>query len=134
MNSFSIGPIEEKVISSGYFEINCNIPGSIDGEITWLKDGNVYLIPSNRPVYFKNNKKTIVFLSVAPEDNGLYTCIVNNQYQASASTELFIKNKGTVWCFAQVCMQTCCDLRFPEFCELIIWNCSCRILQWRLGT
>lgn len=88
--------MEEKVISSGYFEINCNIPGTIDGEITWLKDGNVYLIPSNRPVYFKNNKKTIVFLSVAPEDNGLYTCIVNKQYQASASTELFIKNKGTV--------------------------------------
>uniref|UniRef100_A0A8W8MBC3 Uncharacterized protein n=1 Tax=Magallana gigas TaxID=29159 RepID=A0A8W8MBC3_MAGGI len=93
MRTISQGPMEEKVISSGYFEINCNIPGTIDGEITWLKDGNVYLIPSNRPVYFKNNKKTIVFLSVAPEDNGLYTCIVNNQYQASASTELFIKNK-----------------------------------------
>ncbi|XP_052682281.1 uncharacterized protein LOC128162900 isoform X14 [Crassostrea angulata] len=93
MRTISQGPMEEKVISSGYFEINCNIPGTNDGEITWLKDGNVYLIPSNRPVYFKNNKKTIVFLSVAPEDNGLYTCIVNNQYQASASTELFIKNK-----------------------------------------
>lgn len=107
--------MEEKVISSGYFEINCNIPGTLDGEITWLKDGNVYLIPSNRPVYFKNNKKTIVFLSVAPEDNGLYTCIVNNQYQASASTDLFIANKGTVRCFDPVCMQTCCNLRSLNF-------------------
>lgn len=70
--------MEEKVISLGYFEINCNIFGINDGEIIWLKDGNVYLILFNWLVYFKNNKKIIVFLFVVFEDNGLYICIVNN--------------------------------------------------------
>lgn len=88
--------MELKTISSGYFEIHCNIPDTGMGvsQITWLKDGNTFRIPSNRPVYFTNNKTTIVFTSVAPEDNGIYTCIRNNQYLASASTDLFIQDKG----------------------------------------
>nr|XP_022304452.1 uncharacterized protein LOC111111646 isoform X11 [Crassostrea virginica] len=86
-------PMERKTISQGYFEIQCNVPESSRGEITWLKDGQVFLIPSNRPVYFRNGKRTIVFESVAPEDNGLYTCIINNQYQTSASTDLYIMDR-----------------------------------------
>lgn len=89
-----VGPMERKTISQGYFEIQCNVPESSRGEITWLKDGQVFLIPSNRPVYFRNGKRTIVFESVAPEDNGLYTCIINNQYQTSASTDLYIMDRG----------------------------------------
>ncbi|XP_061179522.1 uncharacterized protein LOC133188156 [Saccostrea echinata] len=130
------GPREEKTITSGYFEIHCNLSLNSPGvsRITWLKDGETFILPSNRPVYFKNNKKTIVFTSVAPEDNGQYTCIVDNQYLASATTDLFIMNKeNAVVVYEPETLNPLLGTRLELTCQITTTNPNIRLTWLRNG-
>lgn len=84
-------PIQQVDIKSGYFEINCLIEND-NSDITWTKNDQPFTPPSDRDVYFTNNKRKIVFERLRAEDSGLYMCVAHNQYLSSGATDLFIED------------------------------------------
>lgn len=84
-------PMQEINIKSGYFEINCLIDSG-NAEIFWAKNGQPFNPPAGRAIFFADNKKKIVFERVNEEDSGLYTCVANNEYLTSVSTDLFVES------------------------------------------
>ena len=90
-------------MGSGYFEITCNAnPSDHTSAVRWTKNGQPFLFDPNNPyVYFTNDNRKIIFESLTPNDNGIYTCYMNDTAHSSSSTDLFIENAST--CFEMSC-------------------------------
>lgn len=91
---FLAGALQSLPIGSGYFEIVCSAnPNDVTSAIRWTKNGKPFNFnPKNPYVYFTSDRRKIIFESLSPADNGIYTCYLNDTDVSSASTDLFIEN------------------------------------------
>ena len=97
------GSLQNLPVGSGYFEITCNAnPSDHTSAVRWTKNGQPFRFNPNNPyVYFTNDNRKIIFESLTPNDNGIYTCYMNDTAHSSSSTDLFIENAST--CFEMSC-------------------------------
>ena len=97
------GSLQNLPVGSGYFEITCNAnPSDHTSAVRWTKNGQPFRFNPNNPyVYFTNDNRKIIFESLTPNDNGIYTCYMNDTAHSSSSTDLFIENAST--CFEMTC-------------------------------
>lgn len=80
--------------SSELFELRCDLKsGDNRVPIRWLKNGQPFIVPVDRPVSLHENNHVIRFSSISPRDNGRYTCIAGDNL-ASVSSEIVVKRPG----------------------------------------
>jgi hypothetical protein len=74
----SYEPLEQNPLTDDKIDLFCNIQDLAPGvPVRWEKDGQPFDIPSTR-IQFLNSNQQIQFSSVFPEDQGSYTCVLDD--------------------------------------------------------
>ena len=76
------------VVEGGTATFTCQVEGSPKPKVAWLKDNKPLMAGTRFQTYFDQGSKTAVLriADISKEDQGYYTCIVDNPFNSDRST------------------------------------------------
>ncbi|CAM2700506.1 unnamed protein product [Rotaria socialis] len=81
-------PMNTSILEGGTVQFSCQVEGSPKPKIVWLKDNKPLMAGKRFSTYFDQTTKTSVLriTDVCKDDQGYYTCIVDNPLNSDQST------------------------------------------------